>query len=442
LAQGNLDLYNTLFALTQVLIGLGLLYRRTVKPALAVSFAWAVVVWWFGEAFGMLFMNMANPLTGAPGAVLLYAIIGLIVWPNDRPGGLLGVRVARTTWVALWLAMSWLWLLGANSSANATHDLINAAPSGMSWLSTVQNAAASLAKGNGLVIAIVLALLSATIGVAVGLNRWARPFLAIAIVLNLAYWVLGQGFGGIFAGNATDPNAGPLFVLLAVSLYGLVPVDHRVPATARSATGSRRVSSVAATMVVAGAAAALLAGCASANKTTSTTASAAAGGSTSMAGMSMSASSVKSVNGIKPVPTQALASTTWQGMRIQARAMTAVPFVVFNGTSERTIKPPAKTSFHLMVMLNDAHTGVALPYAGVWATISKAGKVVYDERQWPMLSAYMGPHYGNNVSLPGAGEYQLTLLISPPVSARHVEYENVWLHPHRVNVSFHWTPVS
>ena len=91
-------------------------------------------------------------------------------------------------------------------------------------------------------------------------------------------------------------------------------------------------------------------------------------------------------------------------------------------------------------MLNDAHTGVPLPYAGVWATISKAGKVVYDERQWPMLSAYMGPHYGNNVSLPGAGEYQLSLLISPPVSARHVEYENVWLHPHRVNVSFHWTP--
>ena len=246
LAQGNLDLYNTLFAVTQVLLGLGLLYRRTVKPALAVSFAWAVVVWWFGEAFGMLFMNMANPLTGAPGAVLLYAIIGLIVWPNDRPGGLLGVRAARTTWVALWLAMSWLWLLGANSSANATHDLINAAPSGMSWLSTVQNAAASLAQGNGLVIAIVLALLSATIGVAVGLNRWARPFLAIAIVLNLAYWVLGQGFGGIFAGNATDPNAGPLFVLLAVSLYVLVPVDHRVPATARSATGPPAVSSLGA----------------------------------------------------------------------------------------------------------------------------------------------------------------------------------------------------
>ena len=160
IAAGNLDLYNTLFALTQVLIGLGLLYRRTVKPALAVSFVWALVVWWFGEAFGMLFMNMANPLTGAPGAVLLYGIVGLVVWPNDRPGGLLGVRGARTVWAVLWVLMGGLWLLGVNSTANATTTLINAAPSGMSWLTTVQDWTANAAQGNGLIIAVVLAFAS------------------------------------------------------------------------------------------------------------------------------------------------------------------------------------------------------------------------------------------------------------------------------------------
>jgi uncharacterized protein involved in high-affinity Fe2+ transport len=187
---------------------------------------------------------------------------------------------------------------------------------------------------------------------------------------------------------------------------------------------------------------ALIAGCASANKT-STTSSANASRSGSMVGMNMGSGSSTgtSVDGIKPVPTQTLATAEWQGMRVQARAMTAVPFVVFDGSSERMIKPPKNTSFHLMVMLNDAHTGVAIPYAGVWATIHKSGQLVYDERQWPMISEYMGPHYGNNVSLPGGGTYQLSLLISPPVSARHVEYQNVWLKPHRVNVSFHWAPV-
>jgi hypothetical protein len=244
IAAGNLDLYNTLFALTQVLIGLGLLYRRTVKPALMVSFGWALVVWWFGEAFGMLFMNMANPLTGAPGAVLLYGIVGLIVWPNGRPGGLLGVRGARTVWAVLWLLMGGLWLLGANSTANATTTLINAAPSGMSWLTTVQDWAANAAQGNGLIIALGLAFVSFAIGVAVARNWHARVFLIAAIVLNLAYWVLGQGFGGIFNGGATDPNAGPLFVLLACALYALVPIADHGREARRSTAQTRAQPSV------------------------------------------------------------------------------------------------------------------------------------------------------------------------------------------------------
>jgi Fe2+ transport protein len=207
-----------------------------------------------------------------------------------------------------------------------------------------------------------------------------------------------------------------------------------------------RFRQTAARLALASAAVALIAGCASANKTTSTPAAAASSSSGSVSGMNMGAGSssgkVMSVNGIKPVPTQPLASATWQGMKIEAQAMTAVPFFVFNGTREQKIKVPKNTSFHLMVMLNDAHTGVPIPYASVWATIRKAGKVVYDERMWPMISAYMGPHYGNNVSLPGAGNYQMSLLVSPPVSARHIEYQNVWLHPHRANVTFHWKPLS
>jgi uncharacterized protein involved in high-affinity Fe2+ transport len=192
----------------------------------------------------------------------------------------------------------------------------------------------------------------------------------------------------------------------------------------------------------------LIAGCAAADKTSSPATPAAgasrSAGSRDMDGMNMGSDtstggSSVAVDGIKPVPTQMLGSITWQGMKVTAQAMTAVPFVIYDGTSAQLVKPTSKTSFHLMIMLNDAQTNVAIPYAGVWATITKDGKVDFDERQWPMISRYMGAHYGNDVSLPGPGEYRLSLLLSPPVSARHIEYQNVWLHPQRVNFTFHWS---
>jgi uncharacterized protein involved in high-affinity Fe2+ transport len=145
---------------------------------------------------------------------------------------------------------------------------------------------------------------------------------------------------------------------------------------------------------------------------------------------------------VSPVPTQQLGTAVWQGMRITADAMTPVPFLIYNGTAMQDVKPAKNTSFHLMVLLNDAQTNVAIPYASVWATITEAGKTPFDESLWPMISRYMGPHYGNDVALPGAGTYQLTLLISPPVSARHLEYQDVWLKPHTVPFTFRWHPAS
>jgi hypothetical protein len=138
-AGHDLTLWNTLFALVQVGIGLGLLFRRTARPALIVSFAWAFVVWWFGEGFGMIPMGMASPLTGAPGAVLLYGLIGLLVWPTenetesgstsagagDKTGtsagaGLIGERGGLIVWSVLWAGAAALWCLSVNRAADAT----------------------------------------------------------------------------------------------------------------------------------------------------------------------------------------------------------------------------------------------------------------------------------------------------------------------------------
>ena len=227
--QSNQVLLNTLFALVQVVIGFGILYRPTVKPALAASFGWVLVVWWFGEAFGMMFMAttpmggapMASPLNGAPGAVLLYGLIGAMVWPNGRPGGLLGIRGARVVWTSLWLVMAWLWLVEAGG-ANGVTTAINAAPSGMSWLSSVQDWFANAAQGGGVPIALVLGVVSIAIALAVATDWRPKQFVALAIALNALYWVVGQGFGGIFQGGATDPNAGLLFVLLGFTMLPLV----------------------------------------------------------------------------------------------------------------------------------------------------------------------------------------------------------------------------
>jgi uncharacterized protein involved in high-affinity Fe2+ transport len=126
-------------------------------------------------------------------------------------------------------------------------------------------------------------------------------------------------------------------------------------------------------------------------------------------------------------------------MKIDARLSMAVPFVVFSGTHGRMVKPTKKQDVHLMVMLSDAQTGAAIPYGSVWATVRKAGKIVFDERLWPMISRFMGTHFGNNVALPGSGTYSVSLLIGPPQAARHIEYAKVWLKPHRVAFTFHWS---
>jgi uncharacterized protein involved in high-affinity Fe2+ transport len=202
-------------------------------------------------------------------------------------------------------------------------------------------------------------------------------------------------------------------------------------------------------------AALLLAGCASADKTQPAASNTAATTTTSttseMAGMNMGAgtvaSEVPSVNGIKPVAIRTLTTSYWQDMEIQAQTMTPVPFVIFTSTGtkykETMVKPAKDASFHLMVMLTDRHTHYQIPYASVWATIlTSAGKQVYSDQQWPMISEYMGSHYGNNVTLPGPGKYTLKLLISPPVSARHVEYQHMWLQPHEVTSTFTWAPTK
>ncbi len=99
----DVALWNTVFGLAQLAIGVGILLRRTRKAALLGSFSWAFGVWWFGEGFGGILTGHASALMGAPGAVVLYAVVGLLVWPrtgDDRTDEPVPAPAAEATGVA------------------------------------------------------------------------------------------------------------------------------------------------------------------------------------------------------------------------------------------------------------------------------------------------------------------------------------------------------
>jgi hypothetical protein len=235
---------DAVFAGIQILIGVGLLIRETVKPALFLSFVWALGVWSLGEGFGMLFTGMASPLTGAPGAALLYAAIGLLVWPRAAGAamsgpaaaeGPLGERGGKAVWAVVWGGMGVLWLLPANRAGGSMSGAISGAVSGEpGWLAHVQLSVAHALGSGGGSVAVVCSVLSLVIGLGPLVSRHTTVFLVAGAALALDYWVFGEAFGQIFTGLATDPNTGPLLVLLALALY-----PNRVPAASPATLAGR-----------------------------------------------------------------------------------------------------------------------------------------------------------------------------------------------------------
>ena len=78
---------NSVAVVIQFAIGLGLLWRPTVRPALALSIPWALTVWLFGEMAGGLFVEGGSALTGAPGAALVYAVLAVVLCPAGLTTG-------------------------------------------------------------------------------------------------------------------------------------------------------------------------------------------------------------------------------------------------------------------------------------------------------------------------------------------------------------------
>ena len=194
-------LADSAFALVQVAIGLGIVWRPTLKVALAGSIVWALGVWWVGEGFGGIFNGTADPVTGAPGAVMVYALLAVLLWPREHadvdrsfPAAMaIGARRARALWLVLWGSLSYFAVAGANSSAQGLHDLAMSMASGEpGWLARFDRTTASVVAHQGLTASVVLAVLLATVAIGIYLPaRASNATLVLAAALGIV--LLGRG---------------------------------------------------------------------------------------------------------------------------------------------------------------------------------------------------------------------------------------------------------
>ncbi len=219
-------------------VGLGfwlLAAQRGLWSRLAgvASVAWGLVVWVFGESFGGIFAPGLTWLFGAPGAVLLYCVAGVLVafpeawWATPRLGRIL-LRVLGGFLVGMAALQAWpgrgFWQGQAHHSAtpgtltSMVQDMAQTPQPAFlsSWVSSF----AAFDASHGWAVNLFFVVALAAIGAAF---LTARPPLVkvgviAGVVLCLADWVLIEDFG-FFGGVGTDPNSMIPMALLFVAGY-------------------------------------------------------------------------------------------------------------------------------------------------------------------------------------------------------------------------------
>ena len=234
------------FALIQFALGIGFLCPRLVRVAVVGSLFWSAGIWWFGEGLGGLASGQASLVTGAPGAVLLYAVLAVAAWPirKDRPPGQdHGPGQARVavsgwfpaSWAVLWIGGAVLQLVGGRASAAALRDQIDRTDGLPAWLGQAHHLARAALGQAGSAPLYVLVAVMALVGLAgLGDRPWRQAAAAVGALVATIFWVLGQNIGQLYSGMATDPNSGPLIVLMALALAGNTAANRQPDNTRRS----------------------------------------------------------------------------------------------------------------------------------------------------------------------------------------------------------------
>lgn len=231
---------NLIIAIVQILLGLGFLFLsdRWLPELVIASLIWAFIVWFGGEGMSMLLTGTSSILSGAPGAVLLYSLLGLAVWPRKRSrsslpdavarngdDGLLSRRVLRWVLAGFWLFAALLQLQPNWWQSGQISQTIGAmvGQGGLNSilvdpvLTHISNATADIEIPlNSVLIVIFLAL---AVGLIVARERQLRPFLVASIFMSVLFWYISQAFGMILTGMATDFNSGLLVVVIALAVW-------------------------------------------------------------------------------------------------------------------------------------------------------------------------------------------------------------------------------
>lgn len=209
----HIGVYNVVFAAIQLLIGLGLIFNVKVRETLILSFIWTLIVWWFSEGFGQVLTGQALLLTGAPGAVLLYSLIGWAVWPSEnnmQKHCLLSDQGRKFARYSLGL----IWILGGVLQLQPAYLTVK----GLSGAFTV-DWLGNLVGTHGMEVSVILAVIQLAIGLAILFGKRMRLFIWASMILSLLFWWAGESFGQMLSSLGTDPNSGPLLVLLTLCAY-------------------------------------------------------------------------------------------------------------------------------------------------------------------------------------------------------------------------------
>ena len=219
---------NAVFATLQLALGLGIAFRRTLKPALAASIGWSLLVWWFGEGLGGLLTGQANPLSGAPGGVLLYVLLAVVLWPTDRStvgtyvaSRPVGPVAATVIWIALWGGLATLALQPANLTRQGIRELVTAMTGGQPrWLVSVMTGFANLSSQHGAAFTVIGAVILALIGIGILLPKPGPRISVIASLVAAGFiWAIGEALGGVVGGRSTDVGSGLLLALIALAYW-------------------------------------------------------------------------------------------------------------------------------------------------------------------------------------------------------------------------------